>query len=65
MSNADTAALATRVFMADLKLRKGFGELIAEIPDWPKIEACMCQKVERALNEATAPKETDGELEFD
>lgn len=59
MSNSEIAALATRVFMDDLRLRKGFGELIASIYDWPKIEEAMRNKVEKALNE------TAREIEFD
>jgi len=51
-----TAAIATRVFMDDLRLRSGFRELIASIGDWSDIEHAMEAKVERALEpHLTAP----------
>lgn len=59
MTPADSARIATKVFMDDLRERKGFGELIASISDWPDIEAFMQKKVERELEQAAQPTEQD------
>lgn len=64
MTNAETAALATKVFMDDLRLRVGFRELIESISDWTQIEIAMQNKVERALNEAALPKTTQENMDF-
>lgn len=63
MMPSETAAIATKVFMDDLRLRGGFRELIDSIKDWPEIQQAMQNKVERALVAAvTLPKETQGEI---
>lgn len=63
MTPAETATLATKVFMDDLRLRGGFRELIASIGDWKDVEQAMQNKVERALIAAVPlPKETQGEI---
>ena len=53
----EAADLATGVFMSDLRLRKGFRELIESIEVWPDIEQAMRDKVEREFIQADASEE--------
>lgn len=57
LSPKQAAELATRVFMSDLRLRKGFRELIESIGVWPDIEKAMCDKVESELIKADFTEE--------
>ena len=65
MTPAETATLATKIFMEDLRLRGGFRELIASIGDWPDIERAMRDKVQAAVELAMTPKVKQPELDLD
>lgn len=52
MTNHELAHAAVKACMDDLRLRSGFRELIAQIPDWTTIEGVVVSKVEQRLDAA-------------